>query len=249
MKTSRLRSLTDGVWIDEHPVRIVGMKLTATMTVLRLGDGTLLVHSPIPATAERLAAVAARGPVAHLFAPNTFHHAWLAEWSAAHPSAKVHAPRGLGRARPALRIDRFHDEAPDSSLAGDITAVRIEGFRLEEAALIHRPSATLVVADLVHHVGRPEDAWTRVYTTAMGFYDRVAMSRMIRWTAFSDRRAARRGVDAILAHPLEQLVVGHGTPVVGEVNAQLAGALAFLPPAGAARLTSPSSALVPRPCG
>lgn len=43
---------------------------------------------------------------------------------------------------------------------------------------------------IVHNVGRPRDPWTQLDTRMMGFHDRVALSRMIRWTAFSDRSAA-----------------------------------------------------------
>ena len=47
-----LTSFAEGVWYDTGPVRIVGMRLTATMTVLDLGDGGLLLHSPLPLTPE-----------------------------------------------------------------------------------------------------------------------------------------------------------------------------------------------------
>ncbi|QRN95428.1 hypothetical protein JRI60_41225 [Archangium violaceum] len=42
----------------------LGMQLTSTMTVIRLGDGSLLLHSPVAMTPERRAAVEAlgRGP-------------------------------------------------------------------------------------------------------------------------------------------------------------------------------------------
>ena len=47
----------------------------------------------------------------------------------------------------------------------------------------------------------------------MGFYDCVALSRMIRWTAFSDRAAARRSLDEVLSRPFDRVVVGHGAPI------------------------------------
>ncbi len=39
--------LAEGVWCASAPVQHLGMHLTATMTALRLGDGSLLLHSPI----------------------------------------------------------------------------------------------------------------------------------------------------------------------------------------------------------
>lgn len=230
MSTSALQPtpFAEGVWLESGPVSIVGMPLTSTMTVLRLGDGSLLVCSPIELTPERLAAVEALGPVAHLYAPNAFHHLHIGEWAAAFPSARLHAPAGLAKKRPDLRIDRVHGTDPEPSFAGVVEELTIAGFRLEETALFVRPASTLIVADLVHNIGSPPHPWTKVYAGAMGFYDRIALSRMLRWVAFSDRAAARRSIDALLGLPFERVVLGHGTPITTDAREALATAYQWL---------------------
>jgi uncharacterized protein DUF4336 len=226
----QMTGVADGVWVDSAPVGIIGMRLTSTMTVLRLGGDRLLLHSPLAMTPERRAAVQDLGRVEHLYAPNTQHHMWIGEWADSFPTARVHAPAGLAKKRPELRVDRVIDAAtPESDFAGVVDEIRIDGFRLEESVLVHRPTRTLVVADLVHNVGRPTHGWTVAYTRMMGFYDRVALSRMIRWIGFSDRAAARAAIDAVLACPLERIVVGHGSPVTARARDALAAAYAWLP--------------------
>jgi hypothetical protein len=220
---------TEGVWVSSEPVRYLGLRLSATMTVLRLADASLLLHSPVAMTRERRAAVVAIGPVAHLYAPNLYHHMRVGEWAAAFPAARLHAPAGLSKKRPDLRIDRVHGSAPEPAFEGVIDELRVEGFRLGETVLFHRPGRTLVVADLVHNIGRPQHRWTSVYARTMGFYDRVALSRMIRLAAFSDRAAARRSLDDLLARPFDRLIVGHGAPVVAGAREALAAAYAWLP--------------------
>lgn len=220
-----LTAFAPGVWLSSDPVRIVGMKLSSTMTVLELSDARLLVYSPVALTPERRTAVEALGTVAHLYAPNTFHHVWVDQWSRAFPSASVHGPSGLRTKRPELRIDRAHDVEPLGDPDAVLDEVPIAGFALQEGALIHRPSRTLLVADLVHNVGRPKDIWTSAYSKAMGFYDRVAISRMIRWTAFSDWRAARRSIDRLAGCAFDRMVVGHGAPI--EVGAREALVAAY----------------------
>jgi hypothetical protein len=227
-----LTSFGDGIWLLSDPVRILGMPLTATMTVLRLGDGSLLLYSPVALTPERRAALEALGPVAHLYAPNIYHHRWIGDWVAAFPSARLHAPAGLSKKRPELRIDRPHG-APEPAFAGVVDELPIDGFRLEESVLFYRPARTLIVADLVHNIGRPPHRWTQLYTRTMGFYDRVALSRMIRWAGFSDRAAARRSVDALLTCSFERLVVGHGTPLATGAREAVAAAYRWLPPSQA----------------
>jgi hypothetical protein len=245
-----LEEFANGVWFDSGPVRIVGTRLSVTMTVIRLEDG-LLIHSPLPLTPERRAAVLSLGKVAHLNAPNTFHHLWLSEWSRAFPVARVHAPEPLAKKRPDLRIDRFHGDG-SAAFGGELEEVPILGFRLIETALVHRPSRTAIVTDLVHNVGRPTDTWTRIYSKLMGFYGRVALSRVLRWTAFDDRRAARASVDRLLSTPFDGLIVGHGLPLATHGPELLAAAMAFLPAASAPHLpagTKRSSMLSARPCG
>jgi hypothetical protein len=219
----------EGIWLDSAPVRILGMPLTATMAVLRLGDGSLLLYSPLAMTPERRVAVERLGRVAHLYAPNLFHHLWIGEWATAFPSARLHAPPRLARNRRDLRIDRAHGAAPEPAFAGIVDELRIDGFRLEESVLFYRAARTLVVADLVHNIGRPQHRWTKLYTRAMGFYDRVALSRMIRWASFSDRAAARRSLDETLALPFERLIVGHGAPLAAGGREALAAAYTWLP--------------------
>jgi hypothetical protein len=226
-----LTPFAEGIWVDTAPVRFLGMQLTTTMTVLRLGDGNLLLYSPVALTQARQSAIEALGPVAHLYAPNLFHHRWIGEWAAAFPSARLHAPVGLAKKRGDLRIDRIHNAAREPAFAGVLEELPIDGFRLEESVVVYRPARTLVAADLVHNVGRPQHRWTNFYSRTMGFYDRVALSRMIRWTAFTDRAAARRSLDELLALPFDRLIVGHGAPLAASGREALAAAYSWLPAA------------------
>jgi hypothetical protein len=219
----------EGIWVEIGPARILGMRLTTTMTILRLHDGSLLVHSPLALTAERRAAVEALGPVAHLYAPSRYHDARIGEWAVAFPSARLHAPSGLVKERTDLRIDRVIGAMPEPAFQGVVDELLIQGFRLEETVLIYHPARTLVVADLVHNVGRPQDWWTKFYTRLMGFYDNVALSRMIRWTAFYDRAAARRSIDELLTRSFDRLIVGHGTPLTAGGREAIAKAFTWLP--------------------
>jgi len=245
-----LSALADGVWYDTDASHFLGLKLTATMTVLRVSDG-LLLHSPLPMTAERRAAIEALGRVAHLYAPNTFHHQWLGEWSQAFPAATVHAPRELGDKRPDLRLDRFHDQEPACDFGGVVSEIPIRGFRLRETALVYRPGLTAVVTDLVHNIGRPSHFWTKFYTRSMGFYDRVSMSRVLRWSAFDDKGAARQSVNALLEQSFNALIVGHGDPIPSVGHEALATATAWLPGGHPQLATKPPrpALFTPKPCG
>lgn len=222
------RELVESVYISTDPVKILGTQLTATMTVLRLASGKLLVHSPVRISAARQSIVEQLGEVAHIYAPNLFHHLWAADWAAAFPGARLHAPPGLSKKRPDLDIHRYHGSDADSDWSESFEEIPIDGFRLRESALFHHTTGTLMLADLVHNVGRPSGSWTKTYTSLMGFYDTVSLSKMLRWTAFSDRAAARRSIDRVLALPIERIIVGHGAPITTAAREQISEAFRWL---------------------
>lgn len=222
-----LEPIADGVWTSTVEVPLLKvMRIPAAMTVLALPGDELLLHSPVPLTPERKAEVDALGRVTHLYSPNSFHHLSLGFWSAACPHAKVHGSRALAKKRPELRIDRFQD-APEPAFHNVLDEVRIDGFLLEEAVLLHRASKTLVVADLVHHM-TPTHRLTRWYASMAGFNGGVALSAVIRKTSFPDEAAARKSIDAVLALDFERIVVGHGSVITQNPKEQLARAYDWL---------------------
>jgi hypothetical protein len=91
MTADELLPFAPGVWVTSEPVRFLGMRLAATMAVLRLGDGSLLLHSPLAMTPSRRSAIEALGPVAHLYAPNLRDA--IAAVSAKKPNAAPHSPQ------------------------------------------------------------------------------------------------------------------------------------------------------------
>lgn len=224
-----VKLFSDGIWLSTEPVIFLGLHLTSTMTIFRLCDESLMLYSPVKMTPERREAVESLGQVGHLYAPNTYHHMWIGEWAQTFPEAQVHAPAGLKSKRPDLRIDRVHGVEPLPEIFDGLLAeMPVKGFMPEESVLYHRPSRTLAVADLIQNVGRPTHAWTKLYTRAMGFYDRAALSRILRWAAFSDKSRARQSVDKLLEFPIEKIIVGHGSPIIEDSRRVLASAYKWL---------------------
>ena len=148
------KPVTENIWIvDSGPLRLAGMPLPVRMTVIRLANGELILHSPTQFSFALKAQLDALGRIAHLLAPNTAHWTFLKEWQAHYPEAQCWAVPGLGD-RPAvkssgLRIDRvFADGAPEE-WNGEIEIVLVRGKGLVEADFFHRASRTLVLTDLI----------------------------------------------------------------------------------------------------
>lgn len=80
------------------------MALGHRMTIARLPDGSLWIHSPVEYSAELAGKLTRLGPLAHIVAPNCMHDTYLAEWFAAQPAARFHGAKGFSRYRPDLKF-------------------------------------------------------------------------------------------------------------------------------------------------
>ncbi|MEJ2458635.1 MAG: DUF4336 domain-containing protein [Novosphingobium sp.] len=74
----------EGIWIFDGPVIRMDLgpfkvPFPTRMTVVRLSDGALWVHSPIAPDEDLFAAVDALGPVRHLVAPNSIHYWYMTD--------------------------------------------------------------------------------------------------------------------------------------------------------------------------
>ena len=208
MRSSGLRQLADGLWVLEFPVRMLGTAIGRRSTVLRLGNGEVLMHSSAPFAPEDVAAISALGPVAYLLDATKFHDTFAAEGVAAFPQARFFAPRGF--AAPAgVRVESLAE--PPEAWAAEIAIERIDGMpRVEEHVVLHRPSGTLIVADLVFNMRTDRDRWTTFFFRYLaGTFGRVGMSRMFRLLIL-DRAAFESSIERVLAWDFDRLITGHG---------------------------------------
>lgn len=150
-----LKPVAEGVWIvDSGPLRVMGLPLPVRMTVIRLGDGTLWLHSPTRYDADLHRALAALGPIRHFVAPNIAHWTFLKDWQRHCPDAVTWAApnlreRGQVR-RSGLRVDRVLDDGAPPEWDADLRQFIVPGgLGFREVAFFHGRSRTLMLTDLV----------------------------------------------------------------------------------------------------
>jgi hypothetical protein len=206
-----LRPITDDLWVAERPLRVLRLLDIGTrMTVIRLTDGGLFLHSPVEADAATRRAVEALGAVRAIAAPNYVHHLFAGGWKQAYPQARLLGAPSLARKRRDLAFDGELGDEPDPSYAGAIEQVFVRGAPLlNEVAFFHRASRTLLLTDLAFHptaASRPGlRRWTRLTRVRDGFGPNALVRLFVR-----DRRAARASLDRILAWGFDRVTVTHG---------------------------------------
>jgi hypothetical protein len=204
-----MQPLARDLWVEARPLRFAGVETGTRMTVVRLADGRLFVHSPVSLDAETRKAVDALGPVTAVVAPSRFHHLYVGEWMRAYPDAVACACPSLERKRRDLPWSRVLGDVPEPEWRGEIDQVFFAARTLEnEVVFFHRASRTLICADAVFNLATHPSRFTRAVAFLMG--NRKPGATLLERLMIRDRKAARDQIDRMLAWNPERIVLAHG---------------------------------------
>ncbi len=202
------------IWLCRYPVSYMGAAFDARMTVIRLRDGRLMLHSPCPIDGAMKAALSALGPIAYLVAPGTYHYLNIASAQAAFPAAETFLCPGIERKRPELKFDwLLGDTAPDS-WRGQIDQVLVRGARwIWEVAFFHRDTRTLILVDLVENFTdrTPHANWALKlwWKAVFRMWNNPMPAPEYQW-GWQDKPAARQSLLDILKWTFDRVIVSHG---------------------------------------
>ncbi len=191
------------------------------MTVLRLPDSRLLLHSPIGPSPALLSAVKELGTVAFLVAPNRLHHLFIDQWQKEYPDAATFVAPGLETKRADLAITGVLSDDPEPGWEGALDQVLLRGMPyVNEVVFFHRASATLIVTDLAFNLGPNSPLLTRAAFRFGGGYGQLGPTLLERLLV-RNRAAFRESLERILEWPFDRVIVAHGNVCETGGRAQL----------------------------
>src|SRR5690606_34734699 len=107
----------------------------------------------------------------------------------------------------------------------EVSAYLVDGAeQLSEVVILHRPSASLVVTDLVFNIQTANWASRLLLKSVSRSFGQVEQCRLIRKYT-NDRAAAGRSIERLLALPFTRVVPAHGEVIEVEAKQQLASGL------------------------
>lgn len=221
-----MRALSEGLWVHEDGMRLLGTHLPLRMTVVRLADGGLWVHSPTALDDALREEVEALGPVSHLVAASNGHNLWLQEWIAAFGNARVWVSSAIPEK---CKLSTYRQLEGDSPWPGELDMQAIGGAPFfDETAFLHRPSRSLIVTDLVqNHRGDDstglEALIKRWILKPIGFRDICLAPPIRRGWVVKDRGALLASLATIAQWDFERIVVAHGEVVEGDARSLFKG--------------------------
>ena len=224
-----LTKLGDGLWSVAAESRIApGAVFPLRMCVIQVA-GRLLLHSPVPIDDRLARELSELGPVAHLLAPNKFHHLHLSRAIDRYPEAQVWGAPGLAEKLPGIRFDRVLGEDPEPEWATSLDQILVSGVpSINEVVTLHRPSRSLLVTDLVFNMNRTRGALSPLVLRLVGGQRGFAHSRAWRWFFVRDRVSAGADLARVLSWDFGRIVPCHGDVLEIDARERLAKQLAYL---------------------
>src|SRR5262245_42890259 len=122
-----LQLLGRELWVASRPLRMWIGDIGCRMTVIRLADGGLWLHSPVPLDSATRAALDALGPVRWIVGPSRVHHFYLGDYAQAWPQALLCGAPGLAEKRRDLRFARVLDDAAEPPWGSEIRMRLVRG--------------------------------------------------------------------------------------------------------------------------
>lgn len=215
-----MKALAENLWLLPYPLKLLGVDMRRNVTVLRLSSGEVIIHSTAPFDPSDVTKIRNLGRTGWIVEAMRFHDTFSRHGHDIFPGVPFLAPPGFHEivgfpTQPLLPAPRaWGDEVAVLAVAGNP--------RYDEHVVFHRPSRTLIVADLAFNFPHDEPLWTELLVrAAVGPEHHPGMSRPFRH-AVSDEAAFRRSMDAMLEWDFDRVIVGHGDVIETDGKRKLA---------------------------
>ena len=212
----QLKKLGENLWVHETTMPLVaGTRLRLRMTLVKLTDGALWIHSPTALSPELKTEVENLGAVTYIIGPSNSHNLWLQEWHEAYPKATLYVSAGIPK-KSALKSYLILDEFYENIWHEDLKHAYLQGASLfNESVFLHLASKSLLVTDLIqnHSDHRPTGIpgfITRFVFEPLGFKG-ICIAPHLKWGfVIQDKEIFSSVIRKILHWNFDRIIVTHG---------------------------------------
>jgi hypothetical protein len=207
-----LEELVPGLWSVTGSLPI---PLRRNMTVFRLGDGTLLLHSVVAMKPDGMGKLDALGKPSVMIVPSTGHRMDATFYKERYPDMRVLAPAAARtKVEQVIPVDATCEEAlpPLGMRVHPLGSLRTGEMVYELSVAGGR---ALMFCDALANRDHPPGFGGAFFANVTGgIKGRLGVARIVKWTLIKDKAAMKREIGALADIPdLAVLTVGHGRPV------------------------------------
>ncbi len=209
-----LKQIGENIWIyDGTVVQFYGFPYSTRMTVIRLNNNELWIHSPEKLTPALQGELLEFGRVKYLISPNKLHHLFVKEWMSAYPGAKIFAAPGLIEKRKDIQFTKELTDLAESDWLNQIDQLIFRGSPLmEEVVFFHIESKTLLLTDLIENFkGDYFSGWRKTIAKIGGIISPKGKTPLDwRLSFIFGKSRARMAVSKMLDWEPDKIVIAHG---------------------------------------
>lgn len=218
-----MKPIAENLWMLTYPLKMLGADLQRNVTVIRLRSGRLVIHSTGPFAPEDVAGIRALGEPGWVLDGILRHDTFAQEGRVAFPEIPYLAPEGFSEA---VGFPTESIVPAPAEWDGELLALEIQGApAAKDTAMLHIPSRTLILTELVFNFGHDEPLWTELLLrVAVGSEHNPGMSRPFK-AGVEDEMAFRDSMTTILGWDFDRVIVGHGDVIERGGKARLRAAL------------------------
>jgi hypothetical protein len=231
MRDAGIRSLAIDLWVVERPFKIpvVRADIGTRMTIARLRDGGLFLHSPVRLDEGLRHRLNELGEVQAIVAPSRVHHLFVGDYVSAYPGVQTFAAPGLPEKRKDIKFGEvLGDDAPQLWCA-DLDQHVFKGAPvMNEVVFFHRATRTVIFTDLVFNLPASSRRSAPIFFWILDAPGKFGPHRLMRTRGIRDRAAARQSVERILRWDFDRVIMSHGDVVERGGKECVAAAFVYL---------------------
>jgi hypothetical protein len=212
-----IEKLSENLWRVVGTIPHVAMR--RVMTVARLGDGRLVIHSAVAMDEPSMRELQAWGTPAFLIVPNRYHRMDAARFKKRYPQLKVLTPpRAQKLVATVVPVDATDENFGDDRVQLAPLAGVGDGEQLLRVR--SRDGVTIVLTDCVFNMDKPRSFVSRAITSVLGSAPGPRVTRLFKAAMVKDRDAFRADLERLAATPdLTRLIVAHDRMATGSAAA------------------------------
>ncbi|TLD72798.1 hypothetical protein FEM03_01630 [Phragmitibacter flavus] len=218
-----IQPIAENLWLIAYPLKMLGADLRRNVTIVRLSSGKLLIHSTAPFSADVTAAIKELGEPGWLLDGILRHDTFAEEGRTAFPDIPYLAPEGFSEVVgfPTLPIIPAPMEWNE-----ELVALEIAGAPdARDTALLHVPSRTLILTELIFNFHDDEPLWTELLLkVAVGGEHAPGVPRPVKH-GVKDEAAFKNSLETILLWDFDRIIMGHGDVIETDGKSKLRAAL------------------------
>ncbi len=216
-----LVEVAPGIWRVAHHFPLAGAPFLqrSTMTLVRTTDGQLAMFNPVALDDEVAEAVSALGTVRWLISQGKAHGVFLDRMRRRFPGSIAIGTAGH-LSHPSAAYLELDGILGRHALPEELELLPIDGHLLEEIAVLHRPSSTLIVQDLVMPRAHGDGPWLgRLYSFTFGVIDRFGFPsyQLFMWR---DVRAFHGSLRKLRDASFRHVATAHGPAPIADADAR-----------------------------